>query len=221
MKFILQKSIAELIGTYGLVFFGTGAIVVDELYGGIITHVGVSISFGIVVMAMIYSFGEFSGAHINPAVTIGFWVAGKFPAKAVIPYLSAQIAGGILASATLYLLYPDHPDLGSTLPSGSALQSFVIEFILTFFLMLVILRVSHGSKETGTMAAIAIGGTVLIEALVGGPISGASMNPARSIGPGLVSTHVQSLWLYIAAPIVGAILAVWINQFLNHQSKHD
>jgi aquaporin Z len=205
----MKKYIAEFIGTYALVFFGTGAMVVESIHPNI-GVVGIAIAFGAVVMAMIYAFGETSGAHINPAVTIGFAFAGRFEKKEVVPYILFQILGAIAASFTLKFLFPDLALYGNTLPSDGWLQSFVLEFILTLILMLVIMKVSSGSKETGTMAAIAIGGTVLIEALVFGPITGASMNPARSIAPALASGNFQDLWLYIVAPVIGAIVAILI-----------
>lgn len=205
----MNKYLAEFIGTYALLFFGTGAMVIDSIHPNI-GVLGIAIAFGVVVMAMIYTFGETSGAHINPAVTIGFAFAGRFDKKQVAPYIIAQLFGAIAASYTLKLLFPDQLLYGNTLPSDGWLQSFVLEFILTFVLMFVILKVSSGSKETGTMAAIAIGGTVLIEALVFGPITGASMNPARSISPALASINFQDLWLYIVAPILGTIVAVLV-----------
>ncbi|MFT4683589.1 MAG: aquaporin NIP [Urechidicola sp.] len=205
----MNKYLAEFIGTFSLVFFGTGAMVIDTIHPNI-GVLGIAIAFGAVVMAMIYSFGDTSGAHINPAVTIGFAFAGRFEKKQVAPYIIAQILGAVAASYILKVLFPDQLLYGNTLPSDGWLQSFILEFILTFILMFVILKVSSGSKETGTMAAIAIGGTVLIEALVFGPITGASMNPARSIAPALASVNFQDLWLYIVAPILGAIAAVLV-----------
>ena len=205
----MNKYLAEFIGTFSLVFFGTGAMVIDTIHPNI-GVLGIAIAFGAVVMAMIYSFGDTSGAHINPAVTIGFAFAGRFEKKQVAPYIIAQILGAVAASYILKFLFPDQLLYGNTLPSDGWLQSFILEFILTFILMFVILKVSSGSKETGTMAAIAIGGTVLIEALVFGPITGASMNPARSIAPALASVNFQDLWLYIVAPILGAIAAVLV-----------
>lgn len=205
----MNKYLAEFIGTFALVFFGTGAMVIDTVHPSI-GVLGIAIAFGAVVMAMIYSFGDTSGAHINPAVTIGFAFAGRFEKKQVAPYIIAQILGAVAASYILKFLFPDQLLYGNTLPSDGWLQSFILEFILTFILMFVILKVSSGSKETGTMAAIAIGGTVLIEALVFGPITGASMNPARSIAPALASVNFQDLWLYIVAPILGAIAAVLV-----------
>lgn len=197
---------AELLGTYALVFVGTGAIVVNAQTGAL-GHFGVASTFGLIVLAMIYAFGDLSGAHLNPAVTLGFVAAKRFPAKQAVPYIAAQLGGAMLASLTLHLLFPDSTTLGATLPAGSETQSFVLEVILTYFLMLVILQVSHGSKETGLMAGIAIGAVVGLEALFAGPICGASMNPARSIAPALISGELRSLWIYIVAPVLGALAA--------------
>jgi aquaporin NIP len=169
----------------------------------------VAATFGLVVMAMIYTFGEISGAQLNPAVTIGFALADRFDKKEVLPYIGSQIMGAFLASFILKFLFPMNQNLGATLPAGSAMQSFILEVILTFFLMLVILNVSQGSKETGLFAGIAIGGTVLLEAMFAGPICGASMNPVRSLSPAIVSGNITDLWIYILAPILGVILAVF------------
>ena len=204
----MKKYVGEIIGTYGLVFVGTGAIITNSLSHGAVTHVGISLTFGFIVMAMIYAVGDISGAHFNPAVTIGFFFAGKLPGRFVIPYVISQLVGALMASGTLLLLFGNIASLGATIPSGSAFQSFVLEAILTAILMFVILCVSTGSKEVGTMAGIAIGGIIALEALFAGPICGASMNPARSIAPALVSGKLASLWLYIAGPIIGSIIAV-------------
>ena len=204
----MQRYLSELIGTFTMVFCGAGAIIMNDVSGGMVTHVGVALTFGLIVMAMIYSLGDISGAHINPAVTVAFWAAGRFQKKEVIPYIIAQITGALIASSLLYLLFPTHETQGATIPSDTAIQSFVLEIILTFILMFVIMKVSTGSKETGTMAGIAIGGVVALEALFAGPITGASMNPARSIAPALFSGHTEHLWIYIAAPILGALLAI-------------
>lgn len=204
----LNKYIAECIGTYALVFCGTGAMVIDSVTGGSVSHVGVATTFGLIVMAMIYTFGGTSGAHINPAVTIAFWASGRFSLSKVPPYIVAQLIGAFLASLTLSFLFPTDEYLGATLPSDSAMQSFVLEIILTFFLMLVIIHVSTGSKEIGVLAGIAIGAVVGLEAMFAGPITGASMNPARSIAPAIVSSHTEHLWVYISAPIIGALLAI-------------
>ena len=210
-----KRYIAEIIGTFALVFCGTGAIIIDEHTHGAVTHVGVAITFGLIVMAMIYSFGETSGAHFNPAVTIAFAVAGRFDTKRILPYIMAQLAGAFLATGLLKFLFPDNMNLGSTLPAGSQMQSFILEFILSYFLMLVIINVSQGSKEIGIIAGIAIGATVLLEAMFAGPICGASMNPARSLAPGIVSGNIQTLWIYVLAPIAGAVSATLTWRMMN------
>ena len=199
---------AELLGTFVLVFAGTGAIVVDEVSGGRVTHVGVALVFGLVVMAMIQTFGDVSGAHMNPAVTLAFRVSGRIPTRTALFYVVAQLLGALLASATLRALFAANEGLGGTRPSGTALQSFVLELLLSFFLMLVILAVSTGSKERGLMASITIGAVVALEALFAGPICGASMNPARSLAPALVSQHLSDAWIYVLAPVLGMLLAV-------------
>lgn len=204
----MRKYLAEIIGTFALVFCGTGAIVIDQQSGGAISHVGIAITFGLIVAAMIYSIGEISGAHLNPAVTIAFWVAKAFPAKEILPYIFSQAFGAFIASFTLHFLFPLNDTLGATLPAGSAMQSFVLELILTFILMFVILHVAKGSKEQGMFAGLAIGSVVLLEAMFAGPVCGASMNPVRSIAPAVVSGHLEHLWVYVFAPLSGAILAV-------------
>ena len=203
-----RRLLAEIVGTFALVFAGTGAIVIDHLTGGVITHLGVALTWGLIVMVLIYTFGDVSGAHFNPAVSIGFGIAGRFPLRELIPYIGAQAAGALLASMTLRLLFPSCSTLGATLPNGSDLQSFILEVLLTLFLMLVILNVSHGAKEKGITAGIAIGATIGLEALFAGPICGASMNPIRSLAPALISGHLEHLWIYLAAPLVGAAIAV-------------
>lgn len=202
-----NRLFAEAAGTFGLVFCGCGAIVVNELYGGQLGHFGVSAVFGLIVMAMIYSFGNISGAHINPAVTIGFAVAGRLRRADVLPYIGSQLAGALVAAIALRFLFPEHTDLGATLPSGSLVQAFTLEVLLSFLLMLVILNVSTGHMEKGIMAGAAIGATVGLAALFGGPVTGASMNPARSLGPAVASLEFASLWLYLVAPVVGTTLA--------------
>jgi len=199
--------IAEAIGTFALVFAGCGAIVVNDLFGAQLGHTGVSMVFGLIVMAMIYSIGNISGAHINPAVTLGFFFAGRIQKNVLLPYITSQIIGAILASGLLKMLFSTHESLGATLPSGGIITAFVMEIILSFLLMFVILNVSTGHMEKGIMAGVAIGGTVALEALMGGPVSGASMNPARSLGPALVSGNLSTLWIYITAPIIGTLLA--------------
>lgn len=198
---------AEALGTFALVFAGTGAIVINDAAGGSVTHVGVALTFGLIVMAMIYTLGDVSGCHINPAATIAFWLARRFPGKQVVPYIVSQAVGALLASLMLRLLFA-HPTMGATLPSGPAWQSFVLEVLLTALLMFVALSVSTGAQEKGIMAGAAIGSVVALEALFAGPICGASMNPARSLGPALVSGQLSALWIYLAAPLVGSVLAV-------------
>jgi len=204
----MKKLCAEMFGTFGLVFAGTGAIIVNQSANGAITHVGIALTFGLIILAMIYTFGDISGAHFNPAVTISFWAARRLPGRQVGFYIASQCVGAILASGMLRLLFPKSELLGATTPAGSELQSFVLETLLTFFLMLVILSVSTGAKEKGITAGIAIGAVIALEAMFAGPICGASMNPARSLAPALVSLHPEHLWLYIAAPILGASLAI-------------
>lgn len=204
---VRNRYFAEVIGTFALVFAGCGAIVVNDLFGGALGHAGVSLAFGLVVMAMIYAIGNISGAHMNPAVTMGFMFAGRLDKSLVFPYIGSQFLGAIVAAAILRLLFPEHETLGATLPSIDSLRAFVIEVLLTFLLMFVILNVSTGHMEKGIMAGVAVGGTIALEALVGGPVTGASMNPARSLGPAVVSGHLGSLWIYLSAPVVGAFLA--------------
>ena len=204
-----KKLISEFAGTYFLIFAGTGAIVIDGMTGSL-SHVGIAATFGLVVMALIYSFGHISGAHFNPAVTIGFWIRRDITVKDAALYILVQLLAAISASGTLILLFGNVRDLGATTPSGSWGQSFVLEFILTFFLMLVILCSAIHGKATKAFAGLAIGATVGLEALFAGPISGASMNPARSIGPALLSGNMQFLWIYVAATFLGSVAAAWL-----------
>jgi len=217
----MNKYLAEVLGTFALVFCGTGAIIINEQSNGAVTHVGIAITFGLIVMAMIYALGDISGAHLNPAVTLAFTVAKRFQLKQVVPYIISQAIGAVLASLTLKYLFPTNQTLGATMPAGSAIQSFILEFILTFFLMLVIINVATGSKEQGMFAGLAIGSTVLLEAMFAGPISGASMNPIRSIAPALASGHMENLWVYIMAPILGALFTVPIFRILHYKDQFD
>ncbi len=189
-------------------FAGTGAIVVNQASGNVLGHAGIALTFGMVVVSMIYTFGDVSGAHFNPAVSLAFAVAGRFPLKAVPAYIAAQCSGALSASALLAWLIPRHGSLGATLPSGTPLQSLAFEMVLTLILMLVILSVSTGASEKGITAGLAIGCTVGLEAMFAGPICGASMNPARSLGPALISGMLDHLWVYLAGPFLGALLAV-------------
>ena len=204
----MKKYLAELIGTFALVFCGTGAIIINDVANGTVSHVGIAITFGLIVTVMIYSFGSISGAHINPAVSIAFSLTDRFDKKALFGYTIAQLLGAFLASVILRILYVEHDNLGATIPAGNWQQSFVLEVILTYLLMIVILFVSQ-NKSVSQFTGIAVGGTVMLEALFAGPISGASMNPARSIAPALISGKVSELWIYIMAPILGAVLATY------------
>ena len=208
IKRIVKKLAAEFIGTFALVFAGTGAIVIDEVSGGAVTHVGVALTFGLIVLAMIYTVGDISGAHLNPAVSLGFFAARRFPLREVIPYVASQFAGAFAASGTLRFLFPQNAMLGTTTPAGSISQSFVLELVLTAILMFAILGVSTGAAEKGITAGIVVGAVIGLEAMFAGPICGASMNPARSLAPALVSGHIQDVWVYLIAPAAGAFVGV-------------
>ncbi len=207
---LMKQYIAETIGTFTMVFCGCGAMTINEITNGDVTHVGIAITWGLIVMAMIYAFGEISGAHFNPAVTVSFAYAKKFPWRKVPNYVLAQAIGAFLAIGILWFLFPESYSLGATYPAEGfePYKAFLLELILTFFLMLVIINVSTGSKEIGTMAAIAVGGVILLEAMFAGPMTKASMNPIRSLAPAIISGNLQDLWLYVTAPFIGALLAV-------------
>lgn len=202
-----RKYLAELIGTFMLVFCATGAGIVNEASKGTITHVGIAITCGLIILSMIYALGDISGAHLNPAVSIAFAAAKRFSWSQVIPYSLAQIAGAVLASLSLKFLFPASEFLGATMPSGSLTQSFVMEIILAVILMFVILAVSTGAKEKGITAGIAIASVVGLEIMFAGPICGASMNPARSFAPAIISDHMEHFWIYLSAPIIGMLIA--------------
>jgi len=199
---------AETVGTFLLVLVGTGAIVLNDATNGLVTHAGIALAFGGIVTAMIYAFGATSGAHINPAVTIAFWLSGRFEGRLVLPYCLAQLVGALLASGLLWMLWPSHETLGSTLPTAGVWPAFGLEIGLTFLLMLVILHISSSQPNIAKWTAIAVGTVVMLEALFAGPLTGASMNPARSIGPAVWAFQLVHLWIYLAAPIVGAVLAI-------------
>jgi aquaporin NIP len=204
----VKKLAAEFIGTFALVFAGTGAIVIDETTGGAVTHVGVALTFGLIVLAMIYTVGDVSGAHLNPAVSLGFFAARRFPLQQAVPYIVSQCGGALAASVVLRILFPQNEMLGTTAPAGSASQSFVLELILTAILMFAILSVSTGAAEKGITAGIVVGAVIGLEAMFAGPICGASMNPARSIGPAVISGHFRNLWIYVLAPVIGGCVGV-------------
>lgn len=214
---MLKKSLAECIGTFILVFCGTGACTINEITNGSITHVGIAITFGLVVTALIYALGNVSGANFNPAVSIALWLGQKMNSFTMMVYVSAQIIGAMLASFALHYLFPTAKMYGATLPAGTEMQSFIMEFILTFILMFVIVRVAIQEVKYQHLAGIIIGFVVLFEAMFAGPICGASMNPARSIAPAIVSGQIESLWIYLLAPVLGAIAGYFIGDYLGEK----
>lgn len=199
---------AELFGTFVLVFAGTGAIVFDSVNPGKIGHLGVALTFGLVVLAMAYAVGSVSGAHLNPAVTVGLWLARRVPGRQVLPFVLAQLAGAFAASALLFAMYPHHATLGATLPHGPPWHSFVLEVGLTAVLVFVILAVTIAEPSVRALGGIVVGAVIALEALFAGPISGASMNPARSLAPAIISGSVGHLWVYVVAPLLGAAIAI-------------
>ncbi len=210
---MFKESMAEFIGTFALVFAGTGAIVDDSLTGQL-GHIGVAMSFGLVVGVLVCSLGHISKAHFNPAVTIGFFSISKMEKNLVLPYIIAQIGGAIFASALIYIIFGNSGNLGVTMPSGPWTQSFILEIIMTFFLMLVIISVATDARVKPEVSGIAIGGTVALDALFGGPISGASMNPARSLGPAIIGRIFEHQWIYLVAPVIGSLIAVETYEFI-------
>jgi MIP family channel proteins len=217
---MLRCLLAEAIGTFALVFAGCGAIMVDSKTSAL-GHVGVAISFGLVIMVMIYAVGHISGAHFNPAVSFAFALARHFPWPRVALYWTAQLAGALAAALVLRESLGDIAHLGGTLPSGSDGQAFLWEAVLTFFLMFVIMAVATDTRAVGEAAAIAIGGTVGLDAMFGGPITGASMNPARSLGPAIAASDYSSIWVYLLAPLLGAAAAALTYQFLRGEHPAD
>ena len=214
---VARALVAEAIGTFALVFAGCGAIMVDAKTGQL-GHIGVAITFGLVIMAMIYAVGHISGAHFNPAVTFAFTLTRHFPRGQALGYWAAQLVGATAAALLLRASLGDIADVGATFPSGSDSQAFLWETILTFFLMFLIMSVATNTRAVGEAAAIAIGGTVGLDAMFGGPITGASMNPARSIGPAIAAWNFNSLWLYIAAPLLGAALGALAYQLVRGEA---
>jgi aquaporin Z len=217
----MKNYLAEIIGTFILVAFGTGVVVVDQQTDADVTLVGVALVWGLVVYAVISAIGDISGAHINPSVTVTLWASGRFPGSQVAPYIVCQLIGAVLGSVMVRLLFPDAESLGGTAPSGGLMQSFLAEVLLTFLLLFVVLNVSEGAKEKGITAGIAIGGVITLEVLVGGPISGASMNPARSFGPALVGGDWTAYWIYVAGPILGGLIAAPLAILLRSDEKQD
>lgn len=211
----MKKYLSEFIGTFILVFAGTGVVIVDQQTGGAVTLTGIAACWGMIIVATVYAFGDISGNHINPAVTIAMAVDKRFEWKEVPAFLIAQLLGAFGASLLLHFLFPDNTTLGATQPEGSVIQSFIMEVIMTFILLLVILRVSTGSKEKGITAGLVIGATVGFLVLFGGPVSGTSLNPTRSLAPAIVSGNMNALWIYLTAPIIGAVGAVFAHRVLH------
>lgn len=212
---LIRRAAAEGFAAFALVFAGCGAIVANAANDGALGAVGVALTFGLIVMAMIYATGHLSGAHINPAVTIAFTLTRHFPAREAAAYIAAQVAGAIAAAFVLLAVWPDQPaQLGATIPSVAVGSAFVYETILTAFLMFVIVAVATDTRAVGAAAAIAIGGTVGLDALFGGPVTGASMNPARSLGPALAAGEWTDLWIYLTAPVLGAAIGALAYQLV-------
>jgi aquaporin NIP len=203
---LAHRLTAEAIGTMLLVVFGPGAAVVSEYRGGALTLEGVAAANGLIILVLIYALGHVSGAHFNPGVTLSFAIFRHFQPRDVVPYWLAQFGGAVVGAAVLLALFGDVHHLGTTLPSGSDAQSFGMEIVLTFLLMFVITSVATDTRAAGQAAAIAIGATVGLDILIGGSVSGGSMNPARSLGPAVVSGELTSLWVYLVAPPIGAVL---------------
>ena len=212
---LTRRAAAEAIAAFALVFAGCGAIVADARYDGALGTVGIAFVFGLIIMVMVYATGHLSGAHINPAVTIAFTLTRHFPAREGAAYVVAQLAGATAGALTLLAVWTDKPaSLGATTPSVGAGSALVYELILTAFLMFVIIAVATDTRAVGAAAAIAIGGTVGLDALFGGPVTGASMNPARSFGPALASGEWQDFWVYVAGPLLGAALGALAYQLI-------
>uniref|UniRef100_A0A804PHH1 Aquaporin NIP1-1 n=1 Tax=Zea mays TaxID=4577 RepID=A0A804PHH1_MAIZE len=212
--------IAEIFGTYFLMFAGCGAVTINASKNGQITFPGVAIVWGLAVMVMVYAVGHISGAHFNPAVTLAFATSGRFPWRQLPAYVLAQMLGATLASGTLRLMFGGrHEHFPGTLPTGSEVQSLVIEIITTFYLMFVISGVATDNRAIGELAGLAVGATILLNVLIAGPVSGASMNPARSVGPALVSGEYTSIWVYVVGPVVGAVAGAWAYNLIRFTNK--
>jgi len=219
---LLRRAAAEGFGVFALVFAGCGAIVAEAEHPGTLGAIGIAFVFGLIVMAMVYATGHLSGAHLNPAVTLAFALTRHFPRAEAVAYLLAQLAGALVAAALLAAVWPSQPAaLGTTLPTVGVGSAFVYEVVLTAFLMFVIMAVATDTRAVGAGAAIAIGGTVGLDALFGGPITGASMNPARSLGPALVSGELHDLWIYLTAPLLGAALGALAYQLVRGEHPRE
>jgi aquaporin NIP len=217
---LARRSAAEGIATFALVFAGCGAIVSDSNSGGALGVVGVALAFGLVILVMVYATGHLSGAHINPAVTLAFTLTRHFPARDAVAYIAAQLAGAVSGALLLYAVWTDRPaGLGITQPAVGSGSALIYEIVMTAFLMFVIMAVATDTRAVGAAAAIAIGATVGLDALFGGPVTGASMNPARSFGPALVTGRWDDLWVYVAGPIAGAAAGALAYQLVRGDLK--
>jgi len=214
---LLAKCAAEFTGTFALVFAGCGSVPISQLYN--LSSFIIPVAFGLVVSSMIYAVGHISGAHFNPAVTLGFWISHHFPKNHIIPYLVFQCAGAFAAVGFLYLLLPQAPGFGATVPSVELWRAFLWEVILSFFLMFVIVSVATDTRAVGMMAGVAIGGTVALCAMLGGPITGASMNPARTLAPNIIQGEWNSIWIYMLAPVLGAVVAAMVYEWIRCDFK--
>lgn len=215
---MLNKFYAEFIATFAMVLFGTGAIVVNDITNGQVGLFGIAVAFGVVITAMIFLLGPTSGAHMNPAVTVSLAAAKRLPTNLLLPYICSQCAGAILASYLLSLLFPQHATLGATRPQGPIVQSFIVEILLGFILILTILQILKRPSLKRLPAAVMIGLIIALGAIFAGHISGASINPARSLGPAMISRQYSGLWIYLLAPVAGGILAVQISSFFERPS---
>ena len=212
---LARRAGAEAIGTFALVFAGCGAIVTDSQRDGALGVVGIAIVFGLVILVMIAALGHISGAHFNPAVSISFWLTRHLPGRVALAHIAAQLAGAVAAALLLWVVWPDKPaDLGATLPSIAVGRALLLEAVMSAFLMLVILSVATDTRAVGAPAAIAIGATVGLDAIFGGPLTGASMNPARSFGPALVAGNFSDFWIYLAGPVLGAAVGALAYQLV-------
>lgn len=217
---LTQKVVAEVIGTYFIIFAGCGSVVVNKLYGEAVTFPGISVTWGLIVMVMIYAVGHISGAHFNPAVTLTFAIFGRFPFKQVPFYMMAQLLGSLLASSTLALMFDVTPKaFFGTVPVGSDVQSFAIEIVISFLLMFVVCGVGTDSRATGDFAGVVVGMTIMLNVLVAGPISGASMNPARTLGPAIVKNNYKGIWVYFIGPPIGTIAGASVYNLLRFTDK--
>lgn len=217
----MKKYFAEFLATFCLIFLGTGVGIIENtmLNGGNMGLSGVAVVWGITVAGMIYAFGSISGAHMNPAVTITFWMVKLFKAREVIPYIVSQLLGALAASLTLRTMFPQDRLLGTTHPAIDPVTAFIIEIFMAFILMLVILFTSQGSKETGVLSGLAVGGIILVEVLFAGPLTNASMNPTRSLAPAIASINFKDIWIYLTAPFLGMFAAGIVWMVMKEQKK--